>query len=61
MNGHVFLLMVRRKIFEYIVNTLGSLQMMDNQIRQLMGEMLEKNLVNVGSATDDLLRGLGRK
>ena len=53
------LLMVRRKIFEYIVNTLGSLEMMDSQIRRSMGEMLRKNLLNMGSATDDLLHKLG--
>ena len=51
--------MVRRKIFEYIINTLGSLERMDSRIRRLMGEMLKKNLVNVGSATDDLLHELG--
>ena len=51
----------RRKIFEYIINTLGSLEKMDDQIRHLMGEMLEKNLTNAGSAADSLLRRLRRK
>ena len=55
----LYLLMVRRKIFEYIVKTLGSLEMMDKRIRRLMGEMLDKNLVNVGSATDELRHELG--
>ena len=50
---------MRRKIFEYIINTLGSLERMDGQIRHLMGDMLKKNLANVGSATDDLLHELG--
>ncbi|CAK9017602.1 unnamed protein product [Durusdinium trenchii] len=51
----------KRKIFEYIINTLGSLEKMDDQIRHLMGEMLEKNLTNAGSAADSLLRRLRRK
>ncbi|CAK9034472.1 Uncharacterized protein SCF082_LOCUS20868 [Durusdinium trenchii] len=51
----------KKKIFEYIINTLGSLESMDGQIRHLMGEMLEKSLANVGSATDSLLHRLGRK
>ena len=51
--------LLRRKIFEYIVKTLGSLEMMDKRIRRLMGEMLDKNLVNVGSATADLRHELG--
>ena len=51
---------VRRKIFEYIVSTLGSLERMDGRIRHLMGEMLKKNLANVGSATDNLLHRLGQ-
>ena len=52
---------MRRKIFEYIINTLGSLEKMDDRIRHLMGEMLEKNLANVGTATDSLLHRLRRK
>ena len=51
----------RRKIFEYIINTLGSLESMDGRIKQLMGEMLKKNLANVGSATDSLRKRLRRK
>ena len=50
----------RRKIFEYIINTLGSLEKMDGRIRQLMEEMLDKNLANVESATDRLLHRLGQ-
>ncbi|CAK9110650.1 Probable outer membrane protein PmpB (Polymorphic membrane protein B) [Durusdinium trenchii] len=51
----------KRKIFEYIINTLGSLESMDGRIKQLMGEMLKKNLANVGSATDSLRKRLRRK
>ena len=51
---------MRRKIFEYIINTLGSLESMDGRIRQLMEEMLDKNLANVESATDSLLHSLGQ-
>ncbi|CAK9110651.1 Putative outer membrane protein PmpB [Durusdinium trenchii] len=50
----------KRKIFEYIINTLGSLEKMDGRIRQLMEEMLDKNLANVESATDRLLHRLGQ-
>ena len=52
--------MTRRKIFEYIINTLGSLESMDGRIKHLMGQMLKKNLANVGSATDSLLHRLGQ-
>ena len=33
---------------------------MDDQIKDLMGQMLEKNLANVGFATSSLLQRLGR-
>ena len=58
--GWIIRCLLRRKIFEYIVNTLGSLERMDGRIRHLMGEMLKKNLANVGSATDNLLHRLGQ-
>eukprot|EP00434_Breviolum_minutum_P000023 symbB.v1.2.000020.t1/scaffold5.1/size591573/20 len=47
-------------IFDYIISELGSLQHMDEQIRFLMGQMLKKNLANVGAATTDLLQELGQ-
>lgn len=50
----------RTKIFDYIISELGSLQQMDEQIRFLMGQMLKKNLANVGAATTDLLQELGQ-
>lgn len=40
---------------------IGSLERMDEQIRELMGEMLVRNLANVEQATDGLLHRLGRK
>ncbi|CAE7326384.1 pmpB, partial [Symbiodinium pilosum] len=50
----------KARIFEFIVESLGSLESMDNQIRSLMGQMLKKNLVNVGLATNSLLHRLGQ-
>lgn len=50
----------RNDIFNYIVSELGSLQNMDEQIRRLMGQMLKKNLANIGGATDSLLHRLGQ-
>lgn len=49
----------RTRIFEFIVSSLGSLESMDEQIRDLMGRMLKKNLANVGVATSSLLQRLG--
>ncbi|OLP75791.1 hypothetical protein AK812_SmicGene44358 [Symbiodinium microadriaticum] len=46
----------RTRIFDFIVSSLGSLESMDDQIRDLMGQMLEKNLANVGFATSSLLQ-----
>ena len=37
-----------------------SLESMDGLIKHLMGQMLKKNLANVGSATDSLLHRLGQ-
>lgn len=54
-HGHV-----RQDIFDYIVSELGSLERMDEQIRSLMGNMLKKNLSNVGHATETLLLELGQ-
>ena len=51
---------LRTKIFDYIISELGSLQHMDEQIRFLMGQMLKKNLANVGAATTELLQELGQ-
>ncbi|CAK8992179.1 unnamed protein product [Durusdinium trenchii] len=50
----------KNDIFNYIVSELGSLQNMDEQIRRLMGQMLKKNLANIGGATDSLLHRLGQ-
>jgi len=50
----------RTRIFDFIVSSLGSLESMDDQIRDLMGQMLEKNLANVGFATSSLLQRLGQ-
>ncbi|CAE7498251.1 unnamed protein product [Symbiodinium sp. CCMP2456] len=50
----------RTRIFDFIVSSLGSLESMDEQIRDLMGQMLEKNLANVGFATSSLLQRLGQ-
>ena len=33
---------------------------MDKQIRQLMGQLLKRNLANVGGATASLLQELGQ-
>ena len=52
---------VRKDIFDYIISELWSLERMDEQIRELMGEMLVRNLANVEQATDGLLHRLGRK
>lgn len=51
---------LRTKIFDYIISELGSLQHMDEQIRFLMGQMLKKNLANMGAATTELLQELGQ-
>ncbi|CAK9029574.1 Probable outer membrane protein pmp20 (Polymorphic membrane protein 20), partial [Durusdinium trenchii] len=50
----------KQDIFDYIVSELGSLERMDEQIRSLIGNMLKKNLSNVGHATETLLLELGQ-
>ena len=52
---------MRTIIFDYIISELGSLEHMDEQIRSLMGQMLKKNLANVGAATTKLLQELGQE
>ena len=51
----------KRKIFDFIISSLGSLERMDDQIRRLMRQMLFSNLDNVGHATDGLLQRLGHR
>ena len=51
----------KKKFFDYIVDTLGSLDSMDRQIRRSMGQMLKQSLKNVGLATGGLLHRLRQK